>query len=296
MLRYDTKILRERAGVRDHSAPPRLLPPQHAGNTSRPGGVGCQRTAAERPRRPPMAKPGRNRPATAKEDNRLLAALDGSERKRLQPQLEPVTLGYGEVLFEPRQEITHAYFVRRGVVAAVRDLGRGDGIAVASVGSEGMIGTSLVLGERTTASRALVHIAGSALRIEADVLLGALARRPGWRRLLQRYARALLNQVAQTAACNLLHTVDERCAKWLLLTHDRVGRPSFALPRELLAQMLGVRRPAASLAAGMLQRAGAITYIRGHVVVVDRVALEAISCACYWAILAEYQGLLRRAP
>jgi CRP-like cAMP-binding protein len=180
------------------------------------------------------------------------------------------------------------------MVSAVLDLG--EGVVVASVGSEGMVGVPLVLGGRTPGTGVRVHIAGNAVRLEADALRSALVGVPRLRYLLQRYALALLRQVAQTAACNLSHTLEERCAKWLLLTHDRVGRPGFALPQEVLAQMLGVHRPAVSLAAGMLQRAGAITYIRGHITMVDRAALEALSCACYSVITAEYRRLLGRPP
>ncbi len=243
-----------------------------------------------------MAKSARSRAAPAKEDNQLLAALDGGERRLLQARLEPVGLTSREVLFEPGQEIRHVYFLRKGLVAAVRDLRSGDGVEVASIGSEGMVGIPLVLGARTTASRLLVQVAGGALRVEADAFRSALEQLPTLRLLLQRYALARLREVAQTAACNQAHTVEERCAKWLLLTHDRVGTPSFALPQEFLAQMLGVHRATVSLVAWALQSAGVITYIRGTITIVDRVGLEAASCACYRIISEEYRGLRGHTP
>jgi CRP-like cAMP-binding protein len=239
-----------------------------------------------------MAKPVRNRSAPAKEDNQLLAALDAGERRLLQPRLEPVGLALHEVLFEPGQEIGRVYFVRKGLVATVRGLRNGSGVAVASIGSEGMVGIPLVLGERTMASRLLVQVAGDALRVEAHAFRTALEQLPTLRRILQRYALVLLRQLAQTAACNQLHTVDERCAKWLLLTHDRVGAPRFALTQEFFAQLLGVHRAAVSPVAGMLHRAGVITYIRGTITILDRAGLEAASCECYRVISAEYHKLL----
>src|SRR5262249_51531558 len=146
-----------------------------------------------------MAKSARSHAAPAKEDNQLLAALDGSERRLLQPRLEPVGLTSREVLFDQGQEIRPGYFLRKGLVAVVRDLRSGDGVEVASIGSEGMVGIPLVLGARNTASRLLVQVAGDALRVEADAFRSALEQLPTLRLLLQRYALALLREVAQTA-------------------------------------------------------------------------------------------------
>jgi CRP-like cAMP-binding protein len=138
----------------------------------------------------------------------------------------------------------------------------------------------------------LVQVPGEGMRITSSALIEAFKSCPSLYRLLLRYSQALFHQVAQTAACNRAHTVDERCARWLLMTHDRVANASFTLTQEFLAQMLGVHRPTVSIAAGMLQNAGMITYVRGHVTVLDRKALEEASCECYQLILKQYQNAL----
>jgi CRP-like cAMP-binding protein len=155
-----------------------------------------------------------------------------------------------------------------------------------------MIGIPLVLGSDTWDNRAFVQVPGEALRMKASVFKRLLKRSPKLNALLLRYTLALLNQIAQSAACNRAHSVDERCARWLLMTHDRVKKDSFPLTQEFLAQMLGVHRPTVSIAARMLQKAGLIQYVRGTITITDRKALEVASCDCYRSINKEYERLL----
>ena len=228
--------------------------------------------------------------AEAKEGNRLLAAVPSSEFAQLEPHLERVELRLKDLLQEPNERITHLHFPRSGVISAVKEFLDGDIIEVATIGNEGVAGNSVVLDVHFSANRVLVQVPGEALRIETSALLDALDGCPTLRRILLRYSQALFHQVAQTAACNRAHTVDERCARWLLMTHDRVLSDSFILTQEFLSQMLGVHRPTVSLAARMLQKAGIITYVRGQVTVLDRKALEEASCECYRSIVEQYEA------
>jgi CRP-like cAMP-binding protein len=155
-----------------------------------------------------------------------------------------------------------------------------------------MIGITLALGSETTDHRAIVQVPGDSLSVRASTFKKVLKETPKLHRLLLRYTLAVLNQIAQSAACNRVHTVDERCARWLLMTHDRVKKETFPLTQEFLAQMLGVHRLTVSIAAAMLQKAGFIHYVRGVITVQDRKGLERASCGCYRSIQKEYERLL----
>ncbi len=171
-------------------------------------------------------------------------------------------------------------------------LAGGETVELATVGREGMVGLPVFLGADTMPSRAHGQVPGEALRMEAGAFRAAVERHEPLVRLLNRYAHALFNQAALTLACNGVHPAEQRCARSLLQTHDRVGADQFLLTQEFLAQMLGVRRPAVSVAASMLQKAGLIHYVRGRVTVVDREGLEAASCDCYQVIKREFDRLL----
>jgi CRP-like cAMP-binding protein len=161
-------------------------------------------------------------------------------------------------------------------------------VEIATVGNEGMVGLPLVLGGESTPDTCFCQVAGRADRIPAGPFKEALRASSAMQRLLLRDTQALLNQVAQAAACNRMHPVEERCARWLLLTHDRAGTDTFALTHEFLGYMLGTRRASVSLAAAILQQAGLITYRRGVVTILDRPGLEAAACECYGIITAEF--------
>jgi CRP-like cAMP-binding protein len=218
--------------------------------------------------------------------------LPAKEARVLEPHLEEHSLGTSQVLYDPNKPIEHAYFVTNGVVSLVKELDDGAIVEIATVGPEGMIGIPVVLGSETTDARAIVQVPGEALRIKGSTFKRLLKQSPKLNALLLRYTLALLNQIAQSAACNRIHSVDERCARWLLMTHDRVKDDSFLLTQEFLAQMLGVHRPTVSLAASMLQKAGYIQYARGVITVTDRKGLEAASCDCYRSINREYERLV----
>ena len=224
--------------------------------------------------------------------NRLLTLLSPGELDAFNGELEPVRLPFKEVLQEPDRPISHVYFVTSGVVSLVNEPDRGEIVEVATVGREGMVGFNIVLGADTMPIRALIQIPGEGFRLEAARFRRFVDAHPDFRLVLMRYTMALMSQMAQNASCNRLHEVQERCARWLLQTHDRVEGDSFPLTHEFLGQMLGVHRPTVSIAAGMLQKAGLIAYARGVITILDRPGLEAASCNCYRFVEREYQRLL----
>jgi CRP-like cAMP-binding protein len=183
------------------------------------------------------------------------------------------------------------YFPIEGVLSMVNEPEDGDIVEFATVGNEGMAGMPLLLGASTMPSRVFVQVAGSAFRGDAARLLDVLQRTPIFHARLLRYVMALINQISQGASCNRLHDVQERCARWLLHTHDRVNGESFMLTQEFLSQMLGVHRPTVTIAARMLQQAGLIRYSRGRIEVIDRPGLEAAACPCYRLIADQYDRL-----
>ncbi|HEV7993887.1 MAG TPA: Crp/Fnr family transcriptional regulator, partial [Gemmatimonadaceae bacterium] len=214
------------------------------------------------------------------EQNLLLSALPKEDLDRLRPRLEQVSLPLGMTIYEANAPITHVYFVRAGIVSMVSTMREGT-VEVGTVGCEGMTGIAIVLHADSMPTRAFVQVAGEAVRISAGQLHAAMRESRALERVLSRYALALFDQAAQSAACNRLHTLEERCARWLLMTHDRVRDDVLPLKQTFLAEMLGVHRPAVTVAAGTLQRAGIISYTRGKVRIVDRTALEAAACDCY---------------
>ena len=223
--------------------------------------------------------------------NWLLAALPRLELERILPMLTRVDLSSGMSIHEARTRITHAYFVLTGIISMVSEMQEGT-VEVSTVGCEGMTGLPIVLAADTMMSRAFVQVPGQALRMSAGDLLSAMDDLPKLRRLIYRYVLALYDTTAQHAACNRLHALEERCARWLLMTHDRVDGDVLLLKQQFLAEMLGVHRPAVTLAAGALQKAGIIRYSRGKVTVLDRAALENASCECYAIVTRRAEELL----
>jgi CRP-like cAMP-binding protein len=223
--------------------------------------------------------------------NRLLAVLSTEEIERLMPSLESVPLLSGVPIYEPNTRITHVYFPISGIVSMTSDMREGT-VEVGTVGREGMTGLPLVLGANTMPTRAFVQVPGQSYRMRDEDLFAAMSESPRFEQLLLRYALAMFDQAAQHAACNRLHALEERCARWLLMTHDRVDGDVLPLKQQFLAEMLGVHRPAVTLAAGALQKAGVIRYTRGKVTVLDRPALERASCECYAIIARRTHQLL----
>lgn len=226
------------------------------------------------------------------ERNRLLAALPINEYVELRPHFEMVSLASGDVLYKPGRRITHVWFPQRAVASIITEMEDGLSVESASVGFEGMVGLPLFLGVETTRSKVMVQVADTATRISAEAFQAANRPTTKLAQLLQRFAQVQLETTAQTVACNRLHSLEERCARWLLTTHARVGRDTFHLTQAFLATMLGVHRPAVTIAASALQRAGAIRYHRGKLAVVDRERLLAESCECFTVTEAVYEALL----
>ena len=231
--------------------------------------------------------------------NRLLRALPAVELKRLLPRLERVSLEVREVVLDNDVPIEHVYFVESGVVSIVGILSDGTSVETATVGNEGLVGLPVFHGVDRTAAQAFCQVPGEALRMRATHFTTEIRRSGGnLVRMLGRYTEALFIQVAQSAACNRVHVVRERCARWILQTHDRVDGDSFPLPQRFLGQMLGVQRTTVTEAAGHLEERGLIEYRAGTVRVVDREGLEAAACECYAIIRREFDRLIdgRQAP
>jgi CRP-like cAMP-binding protein len=226
-------------------------------------------------------------------ENRLLAILPDGDRQRLLPHLERVHLDFKYVVYAPNEPVLHVHFLLTGMISLLTVMDDGSAIEVATVGNEGMIGLPVFLGTGSMPGQAITQIPGNALRMRAEVFRSEVNGGGALHQILQRYTQGLLTQVAQSAACNRLHPMIERCARWLLITHDRVGVDQFPLTHEFLSQMLGVRRATVTVATGALQQAGLIRSHRGRITVCDRAGLEDASCECYRIIRNEYNRLLR---
>ena len=224
--------------------------------------------------------------------NHLLAALPTAEFDALAAHLEWVAMPLGKTLYGPDEKLQHAYFPTTSIVSLQYVMESGATAETAGVGNEGVVGVSLFLGGETTSSTAVVQTGGHAYRLEAKLLKEAFNRAGLMQHLLLRYTQALLTQTAQTAACNRHHTLEQQLCRWLLLTLDRLPTNELVMTQELVASMLGVRREGITEAAGNLQRAGLISYRRGHIAVLDRHGLEAHACECYAVVKKELTRLL----
>lgn len=214
----------------------------------------------------------------------LLRSVSDAEYGLIKPHLETLDLRQHLILQEPGGKIDSAYFLNEGLASLVVLTTDGRSVEVAIVGKEGMIGTSLAVGVRQAPYRVIMQIAGSGVRISSEVLEQTLSEAPEFQRLLSRYVLVQGMQVAQIAACNRLHDIEQRLARWLLMCQDRVGSNWLPITHDFLAQMLGTGRPSVSLAAGILQRAGLIENLRGSVKILNRKELENSACECYRAI------------
>ncbi len=233
--------------------------------------------------------------STTSPTNGLLAALPAAERGQLLSRSAVVQLRHAQMLYEVGEPIAQIYFPLTAMVSLLVVLDDGLEIETAAVGHEGMVGLPVALGAEADGHRGVVQVPGEALLLEAGALREALAGLPSLQPLLLRYAQFCFVQAGTAAACNDRHAINERCARWLLEAHDRVHADRFPLTQHYLAAMLGVQRPSVTVAAGMLQQAGLITYQRGHITILDRERLEEASCECYRRIVTEYQRLLGHA-
>lgn len=224
--------------------------------------------------------------------NRLLASLPAEEYARLAPALERVELTLKQVAFDVDRPIEHVYFPEAAVVSVLGVMADGSAIETATIGREGMVGLPVFLGTGQTSAQAFTQIPGPALRMTAEAFRAAVVASPAFTRVLLRYTQALFTLVAQSSACNRMHAMTERCARWLLHCHDRMERDEFPLTHQFLSQMLGVRRATVTEAMSALQARGAVAYVMGVVEVRDRVVLESAACECYAIIAREFDRLL----
>ncbi|MCU1293569.1 MAG: transcriptional regulator, Crp/Fnr family [Bryobacterales bacterium] len=225
-------------------------------------------------------------------ENKLLAALSEHELQRLMPLLTRVSLAMKQVVYRQNELIDYVYFPATTIVSSVATMEDGSVMEVATVGNEGMVGLPIFLRTDRTTLSAYSQVVGDAYRMTADDLRAEVQRGGPLVNILLRYTEALLIQIAQGSACNQLHTIRQRCARWLLMTHDRVGEATFAITQEFLCQMLAVRRATVSEIASSLQEAGLIRYSRGKMTITDRQGLQAASCECYNVIRLEYERAL----
>ena len=224
--------------------------------------------------------------------NKILAALPHDEFEQLRPKLREVTLKMGEVLYQAEEEIHSVYFVTQGIISWLAVLEDGNTVEAGLMGPEGVAGIPVVLGARSTPNQALVQSPVKAARIASEDLVREFRKGGKLNELMLRFVHSMFTQVAQTAACNRLHTLDQRLARWLLMTHDRVEGDEFPLTQEFLSRMLGVRRAGVSVAANSLKQNGLIEYRRGDIRVVNRQGLEEESCECYQIVKQEYEQIL----
>jgi CRP-like cAMP-binding protein len=228
--------------------------------------------------------------------NRLLSLLSDGDYERLRPHLSQVSLEYRKSLYEASRPIEHVYFPVDGVASLVITTAEGTSAEVGTIGSEGMVGLPVCLGDRDAPSSVYVQVPGAALQMDAGVFRGELEKSPTLKRVVLRYAHAFFNQVAQSAACAHLHRVEQRCCRWLLMTRDRMPSGEFLLTQEFLGMMLGVRRTTVTEVMGNLQRAGLIRYRRGHVSILDDETLRQRACECYDISKLEFDRLLGDTP
>ncbi|MFA6903977.1 MAG: Crp/Fnr family transcriptional regulator [Gallionellaceae bacterium] len=233
-------------------------------------------------------KPAQNHPI----QNHLLAALPAEVFDSLFDSLELISMKLGEVICESGAQLQYVYFPTSAILSMHYVMEDGASSEIAGVGNEGVLGISLFMGGNTTPSRATVQTAGFAYRLKGRLMLDEFKRGGVFHDLLLRYTQALITHISQTAVCNRHHSVEQQLSRWLLLTLDRLPSTELTMTQELIASMLGVRREGITETAGNLQRAGLISYRRGHITVVDRAGLESRACECYDIVKKEFHRLL----
>lgn len=216
--------------------------------------------------------------------NKILDLLPPDELETVLSRCEVVTIQSKEVVWKRDERVNHVYFPEDCVISLVTEMEDGDAVEAMTVGSDGFAGMVVFHGAPSSRLKAIGQITGTARRMTAQNFLDLTLECEMFDELLHRYSQLVFETVAQSAACNRLHVIEQRCARWLLMSQDRVGRNRFDLTQEFLAEMLGVRRPGVTVAMGILEKAGLITHGRGTIAVVDRAGLEKASCECYRTI------------
>ncbi len=224
--------------------------------------------------------------------NRLLQLLPDEIRARLAPHLELVTLPLGTVLCEPASTIKNVYFPVDAIISMVHVMENGASAQTAMIGTDGLVGVSLLMSGSTPPCRTVVHSAGQAFKLRAGILAGEFDQAGALTQLLLRYTQSLITQMAQTAVCNRHHSLEQQLCRWLLMSHDRLPGNDLQMTQELISNLLGVRREGVTEAAGKLQRMGMIRYSRGRITVTDRSQLEDHACECYGVVKRETDRLL----
>jgi len=232
-------------------------------------------------------------PIDGRPPNRLLAALPADDFNRLRPYLKTVPIRLRQVLHKNGEPLRDVYFLNGGVASITTMLLDGTSVEAATVGDEGMLGTeAFLIADAVAPGETLIQVPDTdAVKMSVEDFRSETGERGAFRDIIERYTQILFAQMMQSTACNALHQVQQRCARWLLMTHDRMHERDFQLSHEFLAVMLGVQRQTVSVVAATLQHAGLIRYARGHVIVVNRKGLEAAACECYAIVRAHFDRL-----
>jgi len=242
------------------------------------------------------AKHGLRITAPALRRNAILKALSPSAAAMVLDRGTLVHVALRQGIYDPEQPIRKVYFPLDCVLSVVANMRDGSQIEIGTIGREGMSAFPLLMGASSTANLCYCQVRGSAIEIPATVFRELIVAYPAFRQLLDRYLQAYVNMLGQLAACNRLHSVYERCARWLLMTRDRVDADEIPLTQEFLAMMLGTGQSGVAIAAGTLQHAGFIKYSRGTITITDRSGLEGVVCECYQVARDQFDGLLRAVP
>jgi CRP-like cAMP-binding protein len=221
--------------------------------------------------------------------NRILSALPQQDLDRLRPHLQPVPLPQRQILHEAGAAIEHVYFIEQGLASVLTTMADGSSVEVRMTGREGMIGLPYVLGADALPQQVTVQVPGSALRMNAAAFKAEFDRLETMRRIVLRLAAAALAMTSQNAACNRLHSAEQRCARWLLEATNRIGSLTMPMTHEFLSSLLGIRRAGVTVIATRLQRSGLIQYSRGRLTIIDRARLEAVACECYLIDHAQFE-------
>jgi CRP-like cAMP-binding protein len=225
--------------------------------------------------------------------NMILSLLPQSEQAAVLARCEMITIQSKELVYRREEPLTHVYFPEDCVISLVTEMEDGDQVEAMTVGSDGFAGMAVFHDAPTSRLKAIGQITGQSRRIAAADFRELVRTCDQFHRLLHRYSQFVFETVSQSAACNRLHVIEQRCARWLLMSEDRVGRSRFDLTQEFLAEMLGVRRPGVTVAMGILEKAGLISHGRGTITVVNRAGLEKASCECYRTIKDREAKLIR---
>lgn len=221
-------------------------------------------------------------------ENHILASLPPEDYERLAPHLKPVQLNHGQILYEAGGRIEHVYFPLNSMISIISETSTGESVEVGICGYEGMAGISVLLGVDKSAHKNLVQVPDSAIQVSAEVILEEFQRGGALQSLVLRYMQSLLLQISQVAACNRLHSISERLARWLLMSDDRCKCSDLPFTQEFLSLMLGARRAGVTEAALVLQAEELIHYRRGHIKIKDREGMEQYTCECYVTLKAEF--------